>query len=155
MALLEEARGRDVTNPQLALNLGLAHQRVGRYSDAGSLLSSVLGRIPPAFVAVTAANAAFSYARSGWPERAVALLSIVYSRVTSVSSLPAGGAAVTVAFDDLPGIATWVDEEAIWQSGPDEASSIIDRLVAMIGGTKAVPERVADLAEFYQAASTA
>ena len=85
----------------------------------------------------------------------MALLSIVYSRVTSVSSLPAGGAAVTVAFDDLPGIATWVDEEAIWQSGPDEASSIIDRLVAMIGGTKAVPERVADLAEFYQAASTA
>jgi tetratricopeptide (TPR) repeat protein len=149
VALLEEARARDANNPQLELNLGLAYQQAERYSDAATLLSGVLGRIPPGLVAVTAANAAFSEARGPRPQRALELLSIVYGRVVSI-----GDWAVAVSFEDLPGIATWVDEETVWQSSPGDASPIIDQLIAMVGGVKAVPERVADLAEFYQGAAT-
>jgi len=146
VALLEEAYRRDMDNPQVALNLGLAYQRVARYRDAAYLLTNVLERVPEELVAVTAANAAFSEAREGRPKEAVALLSVVATRVLFGNTMGA-----VVDLKALPGIATWADMESILQSRPGDAAPIITQAVTAVGGAQAVPPQVADLAEFYEA----
>jgi tetratricopeptide (TPR) repeat protein len=148
VAQLEEAHRRYQDNPQITLNLGLAYQRVKRYSDAASLLASTLRLIPGKFVAVAAANAAFSEARSGRPKEAVAMLSVVASYVVSGNALGS-----IVSIDSLPGLATWVDDGAILQSNARDATPIVVQAVNAAGGAGAVPPRVVDLADFYEMAA--
>lgn len=147
LALLEEAYRRD-KDPQLALNLGLAYQRAGRYPEAASLLTSILGLIPEELVAVTAANAAFSEARAGRPEQAVSLLSVAATRVVYGNAMGA-----IIDSRAVPGIATWADQESILQSSPRDAAPIVAQMIAAVGA-EAVPRQVADLAEFYEAVAS-
>src|SRR5215218_7141904 len=102
---LERAHHGYRSDPLVALNLGLAYQRAGRYQDAAAMLGGVLGRVPSRFLAVTAANAAFSEIKLGGTQDAVSYLSVVASKMGADQPV------VLFSLDDLPSVALWVDED--------------------------------------------